>query len=791
MKNSIFRRSLAVILTVAILFATLPMGNIFAATEPNFYDKVVDASSIDGWKEFFPVASTQNNPLSTENAGGVWTDKSVFTNADGLPGNIPMIDGDKNFLTALSAIAANKEIVGYSTIPTDTVLVLDLSASMSNSNSESALINSANDAISRLLAANSNNRVGVVLYSASGSTGASTYNQSVTRLLPIDRYTTARDNRYISLSGGRVSVDRDVRGTVANADLDNTKSFGGGTYIQAGLYEALQMFEEMDTVIGDNNWQSGDNRMPILVLMSDGACSTGTTDFANVGRSNVGNGNESGLRPGNAFLTQLTASYVINSIEAHYQKENPDVRGLFYTLGFNIGNNAVAQAVMNPDQSTYTDALWTAYNQVIVNPFTGAVNNARTFSVKNTDGGSSDVTIYKNSYANSKSYVDKYFGTSADLATAFKDIVDEIILQSRYYPTHLEGGSPDFSGYVEFTDTLGEYMEVKHISGILLGDTLFDGHMMASKLADTSENGLGTPENPTDLGDEFIWAVQTRLGITNVADARALVAAAYNAGQLSYRSDTDWSNYIGWYANAEGKFIAHWDEDPDKAAPAGAVYKIRSYGFLGETTGSIKNSDMMYMSVQVKTDIATGAETVSWKIPAALVPMVTYLVEVDGNSVDTATNVRLRVEDEEVAPIRLVYETGLRSDLNQFNITRITDEEHIAADGHTRIFWNNYFNIDAPSHDDHVTAVSEFTPNKENERFYYTFDSAVHKKVGNDYQLVTENEGLDVNGTYYHRRYVFSASSDEPIFFYEQMSKASIQAAIDNGFNDNFESLEQ
>ena len=542
MKNSLFKRSLATILVFVLLLASFPFGSLFAASETNYFNKVVDESTIDGWKEFFPVTSSRNDPLTTENAGGVWTDKSVFKDGSGLPGNIAMLDKDKNFLTALSAIAANKEVVGYSTVPTDTVLVLDLSGSMSNSGSEADLINSANDAIKRLLEVNNNNRVGVVLYSASGQTGSSTYGESVTRLLPIDRYTTASDDNYLSLDGRTVSVDRDVRGSNSNTRYNQTKSFGGGTYIQAGLFEAKKMFEEMDTVIGDNNWQSGDSRMPILVLMSDGACSTGTTNFADVGQSNVGNGNEADLRPGNAFLTQLTASYVINRVEAHYQKENPDVRGLFYTLGFNIGNNNVAQAVMNPDNSTYTDALWESYNAVVQNPETGAIDNSRTFSVKNTRGRTSDVTIYKNSYAQNKAYVDKYFGTSEDLASAFKDIVDEIILQSRYYPTHLEGGSPDFSGYVEFTDTLGKYMEVKQVSGILLGDTLFDGHMMASKISDSTSNGLGTPESPTVLGNEFIRSAQTRLGIASLAETRTLITAAYRAGQLSYKSATDWSN---------------------------------------------------------------------------------------------------------------------------------------------------------------------------------------------------------------------------------------------------------
>lgn len=797
-KRQLTKRLLSLILCMALMLTGIPFSALAAdGVTDDYYNRVADVNTMDNWQKYFDL-----NNLDTSNAGGVWTDKSVFTDASAFPSSVTMLDNEKNFLTALSALAANKEVVGYSTIPTDTVLVLDLSGSMENSNSESALITATNNAITELLKVNENNRVGVVLYSAAGTTGTSTYMESVTRILPIDRYTTGSDNVYLRLSNGSVSVDNDVEGTVANADLGNRKNFGGGTYIQAGLWGALEMFQEMDTVIGENNWQSDDNRMPILVLMSDGAPSTGTTYYDDVKNSqyttqsgnnggpggpggpgqnqnqtvtvyesNVGNGNENGLTAGNAFLTQLTASYVMNQIEAHYQQEDSNVRGLFYTLGFNIGNNDVAQSVMNPDASTFTDALWNTYNNLT----TGNMS----IRVKNRNGGTSDVTIAKNSYATSKSYVDEYFSASGTgLSTAFDSIVQEIILQSRYYPTHLKGGNPDFSGYVEFEDVLGKYMEVKHINGILLGDTLFDGHMMASKLTDTSVGGLGTVENPTALGDEFIRAVKTRLGITGAADAQALVANAFAAGQLKYNSATDWSNYIAWYAKADGTYAGFWDENSTAAAPDDAVYKIKSYGFLGETTGSIKNSDMMYMSVQVRTNISTGEQTLLWKIPAALVPMVTYLVTLEGTNVDEAQNVTVSVENADtVSPIRLIFESGLRSDLNELNITRITDSKHIADDGITRQFWTNYFDISAPTHDEHITTRSEFTPSKENERFYYTFASAVHKQVGDQYVLVQKSEGLDENGEYYHRRYVFKEGESKPVFLYEKMSAASIAAA--------------
>ncbi|MBO5200373.1 MAG: hypothetical protein J6B93_03745 [Clostridia bacterium] len=835
------KKTIALLLALTVFAVTLPTAGLFAgAATADYYSRVADGGTLDLWKEYFPTESTQNNPLTTVNAGGVWTDKSVFTGAEafgqlkdpeGANTAITMLDGNKNFLTAMSAIAANKEIVGYSTVPTDTVFILDLSTSMS-SNAVTQLVSATNQAITRLQEMNNNNRVGVVLYS--GASDDRTYNDSVASLMPIDRYTTTRTTQitdpqtrervtigvYVEYSGGTVRLARQggslaVSGT-GNSIQSESKSHGGATYIQAGLWEALELFNDVpdnDIIIPHGNWQAGEARMPIVVLMSDGAPTLGTSYYDNVpsstygygssnnSKANAGNGNDTNITAGQGFLVQLTASYVKNQIERKYKvhEEKHAGRSLFYTLGFNIDSietsNArnIARSVLDPDSSTITDNLWNSYN--------GLQNNsALSVRVKSRDRYSNndyiDVSVYKNSYATSKSYVDEYFAASGTgLEGAFGDIVQEILLQSRYYPTHLEGGSPDFSGYVEFTDTLGEYMEVKQIKGILLGNVLFDGHAMASKLNDSTSDGLGTPDSPTDLGNEFIWAVQARLGISDVNEARALVKAAYNAEQICYKEDgqrvVKWSNYIGWYADAAGKYIAHWDENSTADAPAGAVYKIKSYGFLGETTGSIKNSDMMYMSVQVKSDIATGIQTVSWKIPAALVPMVTYLVEVDGTSIDTAQNVRLSVEDENVAPIRLVYETGLRSDLNEFNITRITDSKHIAADGHTRLFWNNYFMIEGNDHTKHKTAVSEFTPNKENERFYYTFDSAVYKKVAeNNYTLVTENEGLDTSGTYYHRRYIFSADSTTPIFFYEDMSAASVAAALANGFKDNFENLQ-
>lgn len=759
----------------------IPMMVSGAAGDASYYERFVDANTMDSWKNYF---NTTN--VTTENAGGVWTDKSVFTDASAFQGtNITMQDSGKNFLTALSAIAANKEIVGYSTVPTDTVLVLDLSNSMPTA-SRSQLVDAANNAIKDLMSTNKNNRVGVVLYS--GSNGGGSYSGAVTRLLPLDSYTSSRsDGNFIRYSNGTISIyTNNVTGTKNNNY--GSKQFGGATYIQGGLWEAYEMFKEVgdnnDIQIGADNWQSGEYRMPILVLMSDGGPTMGATQFDNVknqGNSNVGDGNSSNMQVGQGFLVQLTASYIKNRIENIYKVKdtNGAGRSLFYSLAFNMSGvtdrNAreIATNVLNPDSSTLTDALWNTYKN--------ASGNTMQIYVEGTNGRGRNVTITKNSYATSKSYVDRCFSASGTgLSDAFDDIVKEIILQSRYYPTHLEGGSPDFSGYIEFTDTLGEYMEVKNINGLLLGNTLFDGHMMASKLSDTSSSGLGTPEAPTELGSEYIRSIKQRLGISSTDDAHKLFAAAWQAGQLKYVSNTDYSNYIGWYAREDQSYISHWDESATSVVPADAAYKVKSYAFLGKASTGLVSSDMMYMTVRVLTNIKTGKQTVSWYVPASLVPMVTYKVELNGINIDTATNIRTSVENPDVSPIRLVYETGLRSDLNEFNITRVmgdsitsaskTDARHIDSNGVTRLFWNNAFDISGNDHTKHKVAISEFTPNLKNERFYYTFDSAVFKKVGNSYELVGKNE-FDSNATYYHRRYIFTANARE--FLFEELSAAS------------------
>jgi hypothetical protein len=166
-KRNILERVLSWVLTLAMVLSLVPAISMqsIAAVDDFIVERIADDSTMDQWKVYFGP-----DHLDTEFAGAVWTDKSVFKDAGAFSNavslrneRVTMLNPD-NFLVALSAIASNKEIVGYSTVPTDTMLVLDLSGSMMPdtnvpgynnistkdiSNIE-AMVDAANDAINQL-----------------------------------------------------------------------------------------------------------------------------------------------------------------------------------------------------------------------------------------------------------------------------------------------------------------------------------------------------------------------------------------------------------------------------------------------------------------------------------------------------------------------------------------------------------------------------------------------------------------------------------------------------------------
>ena len=764
---SVMKRIISLVICLTMILTYLPAGLMKAEAADSTLgivsdSKKADPSTMNDWLKYFGP-----DKMDTEFAGAVWTDKSVFTQAtDALPG-ISLTDS-KNFLVALSAIASNLSIVGHTSAPTDTVLVLDLSASMVNDTYQvgtirrnnryrtvsgidmslvQAMIDATNETIHKLMTQNTNNRVGVVLYSGNTYQGDASAN-TATVVLPLDRYTGV-NGEYLSLdanwqteplyqrrgnsytatgetatyveAGSTVSVSvKDGLKTETGGNVANTsKQVSGGTNIQNGLYHAMEQFLSVtDTVVPEGKPQAGVARLPVLVLMSDGAPNNATTDYADVGTSDVGDGTETDDKI--TFLTQLTAAYVRGAVTEHYKQSVSDEREmLLLTQGLGTENSTAATNTLYPLGSSNTlKGYWETYLAASADA-----------NVTVTSG----LTVERKAAVKAMNYVDTYFyASNADgLINSFNDILSEISLKAESYATLVESGGADFSGYVTFEDELGELMHVADMKGILVGDgeggtILFTGKGVAESLV---TGVLGTVDTPTERGNELVRTVKERIPGLTTTQAQQLIGYAYNDKQLYYTDDNNWSNYIGWYADADGKYVGFWDKDSGyENAPAGAVYANRSYGYLGIND----DSDMMHVVVMVQTKLSTLHQTVKFKIPASLLPTVQYKVTLSQDDPDQVESfVR-----EEAVPMRLVFEVGLQPGINSVNLNQKIDE-HIARGGHvhknadgTVTVYTNQFSIgndtngngipDPEEVENAIVAQSHFHPALDNSRFYYT-----------------------------------------------------------------------
>lgn len=148
------------------------------------------------------------------------------------------------------------------------------------------------------------------------------------------------------------------------------------------------------------------------------------------------------------------------------------------TNGFESGvaNSAVSAAKSMKDSGTtvYTIGIFNGANPADTsgreNSFMNAVSsNYPNATAYNNLGArvSADAAYYKTAT------------TSGDLKTLFESISQEI-LESSGYPTEVRDGFENESGYVTFTDQLGDYMKVDDFRCIVFANQVFSAHTKAT-----------------------------------------------------------------------------------------------------------------------------------------------------------------------------------------------------------------------------------------------------------------------------------------------------------------------
>nr|WP_317412886.1 SpaA isopeptide-forming pilin-related protein [uncultured Solibaculum sp.] len=765
-KKRIAAICMVVILLLACYFAESLVA--LAQNPSSLTPRAADPSTMTNWTQSFG-----QNVLDTSSAGRIWTDKTVsdgdvlLQNEDGHQVVAVERSGEENFLVSLSAISSNKSIVGQDTIPIDVMLVLDVSGSMVNSDSVPSLVSATNSAIKKLLQLNVNNRVGVILFSGNSAAGSSDAG-TASVLLDLNRYRSNEQDQFISYTvdqewvndwiGGHwediytISVANNITYEESQQKVDeNKKAVEGGTYIQNGLYQAWQQFSRVEDTAVD-----GVKRIPVMVLMGDGAPTAATNGYSNVQTSTTGNGTSTSDTIG--FYTQLTAAYTRAQMREHYGREP-----LFYTLGLGIngleGNQKqIAQWVLNPE-STPEPGSGGRWDPITVGNYwerfltLGAGDNLRDWDHRDYP----DVTRADDGIGESDQvYADQYFEAtdSQGLEGAFEQIVQEIILQSQYYPTDIGSDGANFSGYLTFQDPLGEYMEVKKVNGLVCGDKLHTG----KDFARTFRDGFHPESGGSDL--TFLRSVMERLSITN-DQAIELINNAIGEGQIYYRDENDFGNVIMWYGKGDSadqqQYIGPYIEGEE--APSDAKYLNYSYSYYG-TSGShtATGADMMYISARVATELATDKQTVLLKVPSSLVPMVRYKVTIDGKDLENAKVAG--TTRQEAYPMRFFYEEGLK-DVNADNVQFLVRDgyEHYDDASGTYSFYTN----DWTEKNGQKTAntVVTFEPSQENEFYCFYRDTKIY--TDQDGTLATNWRVQPKEGYYLKQTFTVTSSAQDKV----------------------------
>lgn len=762
LKTNKLHRIIAATICVVMLLGLVFQVTLFSAPEgeepkpEQAVTRVADASTINSWQEYY------KEETDTSNVGKIWTDKTVSAGELELAeSDLDMAPKQDNFMVGLSALSSSKSVVLEAAIPVDVMLVLDISASMADRNNKDKiemLVKAVNDTIKEILHMNKDNRVGVVLYSGAIDYDEDSKIDTASCPLPLGQYTSETGNYFVlesSVGGSKIAVGPDVK-TLDGIEMnpnDEWHIVTGNTYIQNGLLAAFEALSPETLPKGKI-----EGRIPVITLMSDGAPTAANVNYIERGDSTIGYGNKTDIRM--AFLTQLTAAWIKESVKDYYVKSP-----LFYTVG--------ALTELEDDEKTYAKMV---LNPAYSNPdldrwweeFLG-VDEGTTLHLSTNDL-SMDI-VKKESKLQHKSesevryYVDEFFNVSSaeDLIAKFAELVEKIKIQSAELPTETESPIEDeksnsnYSGYLTFEDPLGRYMELEDMTGVMYGGEMHEGETFARKFAkDALEEERATEKEM----EEFLNSLIERLNIDKT-EAKKLLANAQDQKQISYNaSNQELSNYIAWYAKEDGSYLEPYSGKPSESEEAAFLNK--SYFYYGKSSGTLEGEKLMYLGVRVEETLEKNEkermQKVRFSVPASLIPLVQYQVSRNATNVEDS-----HVNKMEAYPVHLFYEIGLKDGISEYDLSGVDSNYKYLEDNHESKKIATFYPSVWLDNEEiaEAEATVDFTASTQNEYYYYTEETPIYTKTEEEkYELYkgempTANDGKE----YYYKKRVYGLSS--------------------------------
>lgn len=633
---------------------------------------VADTSTLTSWKSVFGT----NGDLSTKDIGRIWTDKTVSTNDVTLTGDIDngnsnsvtiTKETDADFLVGLSALGSAAKITGETSIPTDTMIVLDVSPKMEDS--VDAMLKAANAALKSLLESNPNNRVGVV-----------TYDNTAAVILPLGtylNYSGENDTPILSLSGDEITAT----GMTGTGTVGGSFSFDNGAYrnYQFGMYFAMQqLVKATDKQVEINGAQV--SRTPVVIALASGEPEVGSSIFISVNEDQerniepevgVAGDNVPATHIAQTFAVLLTAGYWKDRVTQAYYGGDGDKTAQVYTVAVGDltenSDQSLAEAALNP--AALTESSKVGSEDTNLYDALADYNNG-SVTLRRAEGrygvSTEDVTISKANNNNVTvnwdqiQYNDEFFqaenmNSEADWTELFDRILSEVTTQLPTAPTETEEGAPGTggeSGKLIFTDKLGRFMEV---------------------------TGMPT-----------------------------LVFAGTEHEAISSTTSGNTTTYI----------------------------------FEGEVTGNPVYGDADLSEIVLKVTTENNQQTLTWEIPASLLPLRT--VDVTGTSNGGGTTYTIKeAENGNAYPIRLFYSVAKDEDAAYSE----EDNDYFAQKSENG--WTNYYSNEWTGKEyGDTTAV--FTPAATNAFYHYTEDTLLYQLVNNGHpnRYLYETEAEKGNATF-------------------------------------------
>ena len=409
---------------LAVVMAGFLVWGLFPWQAAAVKNTVADDVTINKWHKTLDD--------STKNVGRIWTDKSVSTGNVTLSNKVgesakesaTIEKGSKSdFLVGLSALSSTAKIMGQTTVPLDIVLVLDVSGSMEDNGKMKTLKTAVNNFIDTTAAendkrsdVNKQSRISLVKFAGKkkDKVGNDTY----------------KDGGYIYNYTQIVSEYEAYTSANKKALKDKVAALNpaGATSADYGMDHAKTLVDRSKT--DEQNNANRKNVKRIVIFFTDGEPNHGSGFDGDVANAAIGKAKEIKSAP-NAPNAKVDI-YTIGV----FKDADASITG--HTGGGSWSNKEKFNAYMHGMSSNYPNA--TAYYKL------------------------GDRAPDSNFYKAAKD--------ASTLNSIFEAIAEEIA--SAQSPTHVEQGEdPHQSGYITFTDQLGDYMQVDDMNALVYANTIY------------------------------------------------------------------------------------------------------------------------------------------------------------------------------------------------------------------------------------------------------------------------------------------------------------------------------